>query len=234
MTNPENQRALFDGELAYMTDLDRPGDTLFVTFGGLAQGIVVPPFDFHRIVKGFPVKLAFFRDVSQTWYHGELPGIGRGIQAVADKITELKLECGANRVVLVGNSMGGYAGLVVGDLIEADEVVAFAPQTFLTRWLRFRFGDRRAKGEIANLRGVGESIKGSLDLMRYFKTPRYKRAKIYADRTHKIDYDHAMRLANHANTEIHWVDEGAHAMIKKLHRKGEFKRILAEACEPSE
>ncbi|MFT7617665.1 MAG: pimeloyl-ACP methyl ester carboxylesterase [Planctomycetota bacterium] len=231
MSNPENKRALFDGELAYKTDLDRPGDTLFVTFGGLAQGIVVPPFDFHRIVKDLPVKLAFFRDVSQTWYHGDLPGIGSGIRSVAAKIEELKAECGAKRVVLVGNSMGAYAGLVVGDLIQADEVIAFAPQTFLTRWLRFRFGDRRAKNEIANLRRVGESIKGSLDLMNYFTTPGYKRARIYADRTHKIDYDHAMRIADKANTETHWVEEGAHAMIKKLHRKGEFKRILASACE---
>ncbi len=230
MPNPDDKRALFGGELAVKTETDRPGETLLVTFGGLSQGIAMPPFDFYRIVRKLPAKLAFFRDVSQTWYHGDLPGVGHGIGDVAKAVIKLKEESGAKRLVCVGNSMGGYAALTVGSLAKADEVLAFAPQTCLSRWLVWRIKEKRAKEQFRNLWKSGASLPNSLDLKKFLSPPGWGKAQLFADRSHPADHAHVSRLADKANTEIHWFDDGAHNLIKKLHRQGEFKRLLAEAC----
>ena len=42
---------------------------------------------------------------------------------------------------MLGSSAGGYAALLFGRLLEADEVHAFGPQTFISPSLRLRYSD---------------------------------------------------------------------------------------------
>lgn len=77
---------IFSKNSSISADFDREGDTLLVSFGGVAQGIIVPKFEFKRSASGLSAKLLFIRDLSQSWYHSSMPGIGVGMKDIANKI----------------------------------------------------------------------------------------------------------------------------------------------------
>lgn len=210
-------------------DLERPADTLLITFGGIAQGIGVARFEFCRILEGVPAKTMYIRDVSQSWYHGHLPGVGVGVEALREAIAGVREDAGSKRVVCVGNSMGGYAALLLGSLVRADRVVAFAPQAFVSRWLRFRHWDRRWKKQIQQLHKSCGLRKATYDLQGCLGNPGYLSASIYSDRSSRLDAIHARRLSKTPRTKIHW-REGGHGLVKGLRDTGELREILIEAC----
>lgn len=227
MTEPD--KTLFAGESALFKDLGREGDALLVTFGGIAQGIGMPRFEFLRITNELSAKLLFARDISQSWYHSELPEIGLGIVDLAKTITEVTAEAKVKRVVCVGNSMGGYAALLLGSLTAADQVIAFAPQTFLTRRLRFIHGDRRWREQCKKLYSSPHLLKPALNLKQYLANPSYGHAVIYADPSLKVDAAHAKHLQSLPRTSVCWV-QGGHNLVKGLRDSGELLRILSDAC----
>ena len=153
------------------TELDREGSTLLVAFGGISMGIGIPVFEFRRVTSSLPTKLAFVRDPSQAWYHGDLPGIGGGIEKVTATIKRLKQETGVRRLVCIGNSMGGYASLVIGSLAEADKVIAFAPQTFLSFWLQIIHFDHRWIKQIQQARKSQYAMHRAFNLKNFLANP---------------------------------------------------------------
>jgi acetyl esterase/lipase len=76
-------------------------------------------------------------------------------------------DAGVERTVTVGSSAGGYAALLFGHLLEVDEVLAFASQTFLDPALRDRHGENR---HLWAYRPLLES--GSQELLRDALLPR--------------------------------------------------------------
>lgn len=224
-----SEASLFEGESAIKTDLDRDGDTLFITFGGISQGIGMPRFEFYRITQSLPAKLVFIRDFSQAWYHLELPDIGIGPQAIAKVIEQLKKTTNAKKIVCIGNSMGGYAALLIGSLVQADQVIAFAPQTFISKWLRWLHKDDRWEEQICNVRQSNYADKKMFDLKGYLNNPGYSNAIIFADKENKLDAIHAKRLCKVKDTSIRWVS-GGHSLVKELRNSGELSKILNDAC----
>ncbi len=228
-----SQKNLFEGESAIHLELDREGDTLLITFGGIAQGIGMARFEFQRMTADLPTKLVLVRDLSQSWYHADLPDIGAGIHAVAQKLQQVKTEAAPRQVICLGNSMGGYAALLFGSMIAADQVIAFSPQTFLTTWLRLRHGDRRWKTQLRATQKVKSAHAEAFDLKTFLgDQPGYQQAVIYADRADRLDYVHAQHLAQTPRTEIRW-REGGHGLVKNLRESGELAQILTDACASS-
>jgi pimeloyl-ACP methyl ester carboxylesterase len=212
------------------TDVDREGDALLVFFSGGGKGMGgIPHVGFRKTTDCLPAKLAFVRDPSRSAYLGELPGIGRGHDDLAAAVTRVREEAGVSRVVCVGNSMGGYAALVVGSMIRADEVLAFSPQTFLTAWLRFRHWDRRWEGQMRRVRADPTINREAGDLRSYLAEPGYGKATIFADRSYRLDRIHALRVARLPRTSVRWV-QGRHNVIRHLRNSGELVAILREAC----
>lgn len=228
----ETIRALFDGESSIKRDVEREGDTLFVTFGGISQGIGLPRFEFHKITQSLPAKLVFIRDVHQGWYHATLPGIGAGVSDVCNIIQRIKDETATKRTVCVGNSMGGYAALLVGSLIKAEEVIAFSPQTFIGRWLRARYGDRRWKEQMKKVYSSPFSMRSAFDLSCLLSNPGYAQATIFADPRHRLDSVHARRMEKLPRTNVQWAD-GGHNLVKKFRDTGDLKRVLIASCFPN-
>lgn len=65
----------------------------------------------------------FLTDVSESWLNA--PGL---VETFAATISHAVLETRPKRVVLIGNSMGAFSALVMGGIVRADAVLAFAPQ----------------------------------------------------------------------------------------------------------
>ena len=128
-----------DAEPLEFSDAD--SDVLLVAFGGLNRQIGIPPFEFMRLTGETPVKKLFVRDPRQAWYHRGLPGYSDTLEETATVLAERTR--GAARTVVTGNSAGGYAALLFGELLGADAIVCFAPQTTLRMAALHELGDRR-------------------------------------------------------------------------------------------
>ena len=124
-------------------ELSENGENLYVFFGGIAAGIAMPPLEFYNASKIIDEHKIFIRDFSQCWYQDGICSARNDIFSSARKLAELIEEIEPLKVYFVGNSMGGYAAILFSCLIGAGEVVAFAPQTFISPFLRMRHGDRR-------------------------------------------------------------------------------------------
>ena len=119
--------------ISIATDLDVESDTLLVIFGGLRGGLGVPLFEFKRTVSKLemPFKTPFVRDLHQAWYQKGLADITSNVDETRDYLHRVFDAQKPNRIVMLGNSVGGYAAILFACLAGADEVLAISPQTYL-------------------------------------------------------------------------------------------------------
>ena len=121
----EGQRAFKSAlarEAGMVSSLDEPGNVALVLFGGRnSQMGLQPPFEFFRLTQDLPVKRIFLRDHEQAWYHRGVRGAGNSVDEVAERLAQLFVQAKIDKVVMVGNSMGGYAALLFGNLLGATE-----------------------------------------------------------------------------------------------------------------
>lgn len=205
---------------------------LLITFGGIQQGIAIPVFEFFRSIQQYEVNKLFIRDFSQSWYNEGVPSIGDDIAAIEQFIKYIIKEYNITKVVVLGNSAGGYAALLLGYLVSADIVHAFAPQTFLDKWNRLKFWDTRWKSQIHHLHKTVKT-KSYLDLKTYFSNKEIAgQFNIYYCHKNRLDNIHANRLRNKANLLLHSYSEGGHGVIKHLKETGVLDTILAESIKP--
>ncbi len=61
------------------------------------------------------------------YYQSGIPGVTRSIEETATWLAALRREVGATRTRMIGASMGAYAALLFGDMLDADGIYAFSP-----------------------------------------------------------------------------------------------------------
>ena len=132
MSDPRDFDAMLQekGE-AVATDFSSGSKTLLVALGGFAGGMGIPLFEFFRIASGLEAKRVFVRDLNQAAYHRDLPDMPRGVNGIVGYLERVISEHGIRHTVIAGNSLGGYAALLVGNLLGADKVLAFSPYMFI-------------------------------------------------------------------------------------------------------
>lgn len=114
-------------------DLDPSHRGLLVSFGGVWDTGAVPGFEFVSTASALPGSTLFLTDIDQVWYQKGVRAVGPSIESVAAYLRGVIADHDVDRVVMTGNSAGGYAALLFGALVGADVVHAFSPQTELIR-----------------------------------------------------------------------------------------------------
>lgn len=206
--------------------------TMLLTFGGMKSTAGIVAFEFVRMTQSLGVKRMYVRDPRQSWYHRGMPQHGMTLSSVGEVLRRLVQERGTERLVVVGNSAGGYAALVFGALLRADVVLAFAPQTTLRREHLRAMGDERwdelliplyEKGAIEERwADLSEALPGAL-------TPA-TRCNVYFDE-HVLDSAHAERLAAIPNVRLYRFGRGGHDLVRSLRDCGALERLLRDALE---
>ncbi|MFN8594401.1 MAG: hypothetical protein U0031_23360 [Thermomicrobiales bacterium] len=213
-------------------DLDTPGETLLILFGGIAGGVSMPVFEFFRLAAGYPAKKAFLRDPRRGWYQLGLPGVGDTCAAVCRLLDATIARSGASRVVMAGASAGGYAALLFGTLCDADEVLAFSPQTFIDPEQRQRAGDDRWAEQIDNLHATMAGRDPILDL--YPILPELEgetRYQIHVSDDDPLDLLHAERIADRGGVELTIHPRGGHRLVKTLRDRGLLQPMILDALQ---
>jgi hypothetical protein len=209
-----------DADPVIFTDAD--SDVLLVAFGGMNRQIGIPPFEFMKLTGSIPVKRLFIRDPRQAWYHRGLPDRSSTLEQTLGVLRELT--GGAERLIVTGNSAGGYAALLFGSLLDADQIVCFAPQSTLSLDTLHSIGDRRWDDHLRPLFKARVMDPRWLDLR---ALPPRENVQIYFDKGLEVDRLHAERVAHVGR--LHPCDGGRHELVRTLRDRGELAAILEAA-----
>jgi hypothetical protein len=206
--------------------------TIFVVFSGHMNilGMREQSHKFLRHIHDKGCDIICFKDNKKSWYHFGIDGIGNSIDALSSYIKQITK--GYDFVVTFGNSMGGYASLLFGSLIEADLTIAVVPQTFIDDQNRRYYGDPRHGWDKSRVSRT-TNHKEMLDLKSYFENndsqglDRKPSCNIilYGDGL-LIDEIHAWRMAHLKNFHIFRVRAGDHASGKMIRDAGIFDKLF--------
>lgn len=207
--------------------------TLLLAFGGLNRQIGIPPFEFLSLTGGIPVKRMFVRDVHQAWYHRGMPGHGENIEGVAESLRGLIAEHDVERLVVAGNSAGGYAALLFGTLLEADTVLCFSPQSTLDLDELAQMGDSRWDDHLMPLTADGALDRRWIHLGSALPQARRPQARtryrVFFDHSLQVDRLHAERLAGLDGMRLYRFGHGGHYLVRMLRDSGALEHILQSA-----
>jgi hypothetical protein len=206
----------------------KPGSKkLYVIFGGIAQGFGLPPFEFLKTSSMLDGSKLFIRDPSQSWYQNGLPGVADDIHGLADALKKVIGSIDHEQEVFMGNSMGGFGAILFGSMLSKGRVVAFSPQTFITRTRRFLVRDRRWASQIANTYVTSKGKEHIYDL-RIFLIDRGSRCRVevhYCSED-RLDRIHADRLRGLPNIEFIDHKVGGHHLVKSLRDSGKLLEMI--------
>ena len=165
------------------------------------------------------------RDPEDCWYHGSVPGIGRGCRALASHLAERT--SGYRRVVCIGASMGGYAALLFGHLLGADRVLAFGPQVLLDPAVLRSFGDLRWIERIDRIQDLGVE-PAFLDLSRLLVAAPASKTMfdVYVSADNHLDMRHAAPLLANPAVTVTPVRATRHNLVGPIRRFGILRRLL--------
>jgi hypothetical protein len=224
------EELLEDEQVGYITDIGEPGPVL-VCFGGLLNHMGMPHFEFFSLLRDVPCNKIFIRDLDQVFYQRGVRGLGETVPAAADGIRALV--SGHHPVVFVGNSAGGFGALLFGALTKPDDVLAFAPETFVSRLHRRINGDHRWAEEVDTMYRLANLERKYLDLKRVLRRhPGPTTYQIHYAKWNKLDARHALRMGSLARVSLHPKASKRHGVIRDLRDDGSLKPLITGLLEP--
>jgi hypothetical protein len=211
-----------------LLDLEHDSSTLVIAFAGL-KGFLggFPAFEFRRILSSVDVKSVFIRDHYSAWYHRGVVDVGPGIGSVVTKLRELEGE--AERVVMIGNSAGGYAALLFGALLGC-ETHAFSPQTFIEKDLLWGAGDHRWDEELLALLESGRFDPRYGDLAPVLASSE-GRFHIHHGALDEIDVKHVDNVRALAQVTVNTIENCDHRVVRHLRDSGWLHSFLLGMAE---
>jgi len=213
-------------------DMSTNSRTLLVAFGGMRGARVgTPAFEFAAATETLPVKRLFVRDLRQAWYHRGMPEYGNNFASVADGLRGILEQHRVERLVMAGNSAGGYAALAFGALLGAHSVLSFAPQTVLDLDALAEIGDHRWDSQLLPLVSAGALDAYWSDLRTAIPLTgnRSTRYSVFVDQGLAVDLSHVERLAGLAELTVYRFGRGGHGLVRALREAGALERLLRRA-----
>lgn len=205
-------------------------NNLLVSFGGRRQGLGMPVFEFFDSLKHISCDKFFFRDFHQSWYQKGADEEINSILKIRDYLEEQISQHQYQSVCFIGNSMGGYASLLFGTMLNINRVIAFAPQTFVDRVNRLRYLDRRWRPQIKNVHNNPNKESQYFDLKAHLVNQTYDtELNIFYSPNHRLDKIHAERMKNISNVTLHSIPEGGHGVVKEVRDSGRLLELIEGA-----
>jgi pimeloyl-ACP methyl ester carboxylesterase len=213
-------------------DFTADSDRLLIVFGGIKGQLEMPVFEFARSTADLRVNKILLRDHEQAWYHRGVVDVAGSVDGVVAYLRGQIERHGCRRVVTLGNSMGGYAAILVGCLLPAAEAIAFSPQTFIGRFRRLINRDHRWWRQFGRMYRSASAKPLYYDLKTVLLSqPGPTRYDVYYGRSSRADRRHALRLAAVPGVALHAVNVPGHNVVRALRDTGELRETLRRTLE---
>jgi len=194
-----------------------------VTFGGIRNGIGMPQFEFVKSLGTLPVNRIFVKDTAQAWYQKGIPG-KPSVEQLAEYLKEITK---GTTTLTIGNSMGGFAALLFGTLINANHIIAFAPQTFISQKLRAKHNDTRWSKELSLLHNQKGPESRYYDLKSVLNSHSSNIEIVYGA-LDKLDTLHAARMESIKGIKVAAEPKGRHNAIVRYRDSGRLEQMVKE------
>jgi hypothetical protein len=163
----------------------------------------------------------FVGDVRNSWWHTEYSGLdGIGPFTLSKFLDEKIKESKAKKTLFLGVSMGGYGAILFGCLNNATQVMAFSPQTFITKRRRKKTLDAKFYGY-----NIDESLTDLKDVLTNYDNGKTV-YKIWYGNENLSDKKAAKRIENFKNVYIYQINSSKHPVITPVIDNGIFKKEL--------
>lgn len=223
-----------------------PGAPLVIAFG-FVSWTTRPAFDFYgRLRKleqasGQHLNKILVRDSGNAWYHRQIAGLGNHVDETAQSLRELVRRIAPSTVTTLGQSMGAYAAVMYGLLLDAQQIVAFGPLSFLDvqqarlyhelRWLPVMESlaqDPPLSGyyDLAALCRARATETTQMHLV-FGTRPDVANAGASASESVNLDAMHAQRLAAFGRCTLHPYPHSGHAVVQHLIDTRRINGLLA-------
>lgn len=230
-----------------------PGAPLVIAFG-FVSWTTRPAFDFYgRLRKleqasGQHLNKILVRDSGNAWYHRRIAGLGSHVDETAHALRDLVRTIAPSTLTTLGQSMGAYAAVMYGLLLDAPQIVAFGPLSFLDveqarlyhelRWLPVMESlaqDPPPSGyyDLAALCRARATDKTRLHLV-FGTRPDVARPDVAngvggasASESVNLDAMHAQRLAAFGSCTLHPFPHSGHAVVQHLIDTRRINGLLA-------
>lgn len=192
----------------------------YVIFGSLSDGEIVSKLEFFGSVRDTGQNRVFVSDFGQLWYQDGLIGLTENradtIPLLRDYLADLP-----RPFTFLGSSAGGYAALLFGAALDAERIIAFAPQTFLTSKVLNKFGLVRNDGK------AFDSQDPFADLLPFLQQqPMTGRIEVHYGSSVQFDRRHAERLDVLDNVTLMPHDIETHGVAKQLLKDRKLHAII--------
>ena len=223
-----------------------PGAPLVIAFG-FVSWTTRPAFDFYgrlrklEQVSGQHLTKILVRDSGNAWYHRQIAGLGNHVDETAQALRELVRRIAPSQVTTLGQSMGAYAAVMYGLLLDAQQIVAFGPLSFLDvqqarlyhelRWLPVMESlaqDPPLSGyyDLAALCRARATEHTQLHLV-FGTRPDVANLGASASESVNLDAMHAQRLAAFGRCTLHPFPQSGHAVVQHLIDTQRINGLLA-------
>jgi Flp pilus assembly protein TadD len=173
-------------------------------------------FSFYGTFRDIAVNKLFVNTPANCWYRDGIPGVGDCIESVADGIRIVMQELTPRSVMCVGNSMGAYAALLFGTLVNADQVLAIGPETLLN------LPGSRSRAYIGS-----RPPSPYDDLLPYLSQPvADRRTDIIIGESDVVDVRCAQRIAHLPGVRVRSLRGVGHEVPAMLHRFDVWKPLV--------
>jgi hypothetical protein len=214
---------------SYLVDEIFAGEPLIISFGFVSWD-GPPQFDFYSRTKKLsqlakkPINRILVRDLSNSWYQRGIPGLGKTVDEVVDSLKQLIDQIAPSKVITIGQSMGGYAAIMFGQLLDVNQIIAFGPLSCLESAQAIAMRDTRWLS-------IMEALEVNPPTVRYFDLPTLCQASSHTPDVHifygkkpdpetpgtvNLDNLHASRFNVLSNCKIRAFEESGHAVVKYL------------------
>jgi hypothetical protein len=172
------------------------------------------------------------RDRRNRWYLQGVPGLGDSVAQVVGRLRLLIAAIAPSAVWCIGESMGGYAAIMHGILLQAERIVSFgALSTFSPRFAE-QYQDRRWLGTMTEL---DDSLAESSDLPALVRRHAYRGKLHLVQGTHageqapqavNLDVMHSQRYAGLGCVHFHYYPQAEHTVTRWLAQHKQFDALL--------
>ena len=225
-----------------------PGAPLVIAFG-FVSWTTRPAFDFYgRLRKleqasGRPLNKILVRDSGNAWYHRQIAGLGSHVDETAQALRELVNRIAPSQVTTIGQSMGAYAAVMFGLLLDAQQIVAFGPLSFLDVQQARLYHELRWLPVMESL-AQDPPVSGYYDLAALCRARATEHMQMHlvfgtrpdvanpgasASESVNLDAMHAQRLAAFGRCTLHPFPHSGHAVVQHLIDTQRINGLLA-AC----
>ncbi|MGK5045554.1 hypothetical protein ACQ4WP_06570 [Janthinobacterium sp. GB4P2] len=228
-----------------------PGAPLVIAFG-FVSWTTRPAFDFYgRLRKleqasGQHLNKILVRDSGNAWYHRQIAGLGGHVDETAQALRELVRSMAPSQTTTIGQSMGAYAAVMYGLLLDAQKIVAFGPLSFLDVQQARLYHELRWLPVMESL-AQDPPPSGYYDLAALCRTRATEHTQMHlvfgtrpdvasagssasasASESVNLDAMHAQRLAAFGRCTLHPFPHSGHAVVQHLIDTQRINGLLAK------